>query len=59
MTEFNGQILKSIGFPYKMLHIIDTYAGKLNLSRSDVVWQGMNEFIKNHKLEYLITKLEK
>ena len=43
MTEFNGQILKSIGFPYKMLHIIDTYAGKLNLSRSDVVRQERNE----------------
>ncbi len=49
------KVLKSIGFPIKMLKIIDSYAGRENISRSDVVRRGMSEFIKRHELE----KLEK
>lgn len=45
------KILRSIGFPIKMLRIIDTYAYKQGLSRSGLVVQVMSEFIKKHKLE--------
>ena len=47
------KILKSIGFPIKMLRLIDTYAYKQGLSRSGLVVQVMSEFIKKHKLEKL------
>lgn len=47
------KILKSIGFPIKMLRIIDTYAYQQGLSRSALVVQVMNEFIRKHKLEKL------
>lgn len=47
----NEKILKSIGFPLKMLNIIDAYAGQEGLSRSDIVRQAVEEFIAKHKLD--------
>lgn len=47
----NEKVLKSIGFPLKMLAVIDKYAGQNGLSRSDVVRVACDEFIKKHKLE--------
>lgn len=47
----NEKVLKSIGFPLKMLAIIDKYANANELSRSDVVRIACDEFIKKNKLE--------
>lgn len=51
--EMNEKVLKSIGFPLKMLNIIDKYAAQERISRSDAVRRGMEEFIVKHKLEKL------
>lgn len=50
----NDKILKSIGFPIRMLNIIDIYACKQGLSRSAFVIKVMDEFIKTHNLEKLV-----
>lgn len=50
----NDKILKSIGFPIRMLNIIDIYACKQGLSRSALVVKVMDEFIKTNDLEKLI-----
>ncbi len=47
----NEKILKSIGFPLKMLVVIDKYAHDEGMSRSDVVRIACDEFIKKHDLE--------
>ncbi len=50
----NDKILKSIGFPIRMLNIIDIYACQQGLSRSAFVVRVMDEFIKKHNLEKLV-----
>ena len=47
----NEKILKTIGFPLKMLNIIDEYAFKNRLSRTSVVVNAVQEYIENHGLE--------
>ena len=50
--EEKGQILKSIGFPLKILACIDNAAGTIyHTSRSALVIRALREFIKTHDLE--------
>ena len=51
MIEEKGQMLKSIGFPVKVLACTDAAATLLNTSRSALVIRALREFIKNHELE--------
>lgn len=51
MNEQKVQVLKSIGFPIKVLACTDKAAGLENMSRSAFVVQALVEFIKNHELE--------
>ena len=47
-----GQILKSIGFPIRVLSCTDKAAADIyKSSRSTIVVRAMREFIKNHNLE--------
>ncbi len=45
------KVLKSIGFPFKMLKTIDKYANEKEVSRADVVRKACDEFIKRNELE--------
>lgn len=47
------KVLKTIGFPLRMLKIIDTYAYQNNISRADVVRKAVSEFIKKYEIESL------
>lgn len=50
--EEKGQILKSVGFPIKILALTDKAAETIyNTSRSALVVRALREFIKNHDLE--------
>ncbi len=52
--EFKGQMLKSIGFPPRVLSIIDAYAKLKNNSRSKQVVLILREYIKKNNIEELI-----
>ena len=50
--EEKGQLLKSIGFPIKLLACIDKAAATIyRTSRSALVVKATKEFVKNHNLE--------
>ena len=50
--EEKGQLLKSVGFPIKILALTDKAAETIyNTSRSALVVRALREFIKNHDLE--------
>ena len=51
-VEETGQMLKSIGFPVKVLACTDAAASTIyKTSRSALVIKALREFIKNHNLE--------
>ena len=51
MNEQKVQVLKSIGFPLKVLSCIDKAAALEQISRSAFVVKAVSEFIKNNGLE--------
>lgn len=51
MNEQKVQVLKSIGFPIKVLSCTDKAASLDNISRSAFVVQAVVEYIKRHNLE--------
>lgn len=51
MSEQRVQVLKSIGFPIKILSCADKAANLENLSRSAFVVRAVAEYIKKHDLE--------
>lgn len=51
MDEQKLQVLRTIGFPIKVLTCIDKAASIEKNSRSAFVVQAVIEFIKNHDLE--------